>query len=106
MRNATHSGKDLAGRSSFLRISSRSWPMSATATPYSRVAWRPWRRPCGRPLWPLRTATPLRPSRTTRSKIKERATNVLSEQTEARPLTMLTATIGIGFVADWLSRRR
>ena len=39
-------------------------------------------------------------------KFKEGATNLLIEQTEARPLTMLTAIVGVGFIAGWLCRRR
>jgi hypothetical protein len=39
-------------------------------------------------------------------KFKEKTTNILIEQTQARPLTMLTAIIGIGFIAGWLCRRR
>jgi ElaB/YqjD/DUF883 family membrane-anchored ribosome-binding protein len=38
-------------------------------------------------------------------KLKEKAADTLIEQTEARPLTTLTAILGIGFLAGWLCRR-
>src|SRR3981189_2148157 len=39
-------------------------------------------------------------------KLKDKAADTLIEQTEARPLTTLTAILGIGFLAGWLCRRR
>ncbi len=38
-------------------------------------------------------------------KLKDKAADTLIEQTEARPLTTLTAILGIGFLAGWLCRR-
>lgn len=37
--------------------------------------------------------------------LKNKATDTLIEQTEARPLTTLAAIIGIGFLAGYLCRR-
>ena len=39
-------------------------------------------------------------------KLKDKASDTLVEQTEARPLTTLAALLGIGFLAGWLCRRR
>lgn len=38
-------------------------------------------------------------------KLKDKATDKLIENTEARPLTTLAAIAGIGFLAGWLFRR-
>ncbi|WP_295143938.1 hypothetical protein [uncultured Reyranella sp.] len=38
--------------------------------------------------------------------LKNKATDKLIEQTEARPLTTLAAVVGIGFLAGWLCRRQ
>ncbi len=38
--------------------------------------------------------------------LKNKATDKLVEQTEARPLTTLAAVVGIGFLAGWLCRRQ
>jgi ElaB/YqjD/DUF883 family membrane-anchored ribosome-binding protein len=38
-------------------------------------------------------------------KLRDKATDTLIEQTEARPLTTLAAIVGIGFLAGWLFRR-
>jgi ElaB/YqjD/DUF883 family membrane-anchored ribosome-binding protein len=38
--------------------------------------------------------------------LKNKATDTLVEQTEARPLTTLAAIAGIGFLAGWLCRRQ
>lgn len=37
--------------------------------------------------------------------LKNKATDTLIEQTEARPLTTMAAIVGIGFLAGWLCRR-
>jgi len=39
------------------------------------------------------------------TRLKDRATDTLIEHTEARPLTILAAIIGVGFLAGWLCRR-
>ena len=38
--------------------------------------------------------------------LKNKATDTLIEQTEARPLTTLAAIVGIGFLAGYLCRRQ
>ena len=38
--------------------------------------------------------------------LKNKATDKLVEQTEARPLTTIAAVVGIGFLAGWLCRRQ
>jgi ElaB/YqjD/DUF883 family membrane-anchored ribosome-binding protein len=38
--------------------------------------------------------------------LKNKATDKLIENTEARPLTTLAAIVGIGFLAGWLCRRQ
>jgi hypothetical protein len=38
--------------------------------------------------------------------LKNKATDKLIENTEARPLTTVAAIVGIGFLAGWLCRRQ
>ncbi len=38
--------------------------------------------------------------------LKNKATDKLVAQTEARPLTTIAAVVGIGFLAGWLCRRQ
>jgi ElaB/YqjD/DUF883 family membrane-anchored ribosome-binding protein len=40
------------------------------------------------------------------ARLKDKASDKLIEQTEARPFTTLAAIVGIGFLAGWLFRRR
>lgn len=109
MRNAaTHSGKDLAREISLLKEQLEELADSVNGTGSSIVA-----RGEAALEETLKSARELvakygdtaKAIAQDTAKLKNKATDTLIEQTEARPLTTLAAIIGIGFLAGWLCRR-
>jgi ElaB/YqjD/DUF883 family membrane-anchored ribosome-binding protein len=109
MRSSTHNGKDLAREITLLKQQLEELAETVNGTGSSIVA-----RGEAAVEETLKSARDLiaKYGDTAKSiaddtvNLKNKATDTLIEQTEARPLTTLAAIVGIGFLAGWLCRRQ